>query len=678
MRNPALPGIILLLLTGAPNHSGAEVERWKIGGSGLSWAVNDTIGVFTDVTTTPGALQPEYFSLEENILSSRSSWSPFKSPTELDYVDGSLPRIWRAANGFYWYTAGVITPNWVDGDSLSYSPPVARGANSEWYTIDVGVPVPASIVGFFTPPRGVRADGTLLSDDLVPAFEISVARDFDPVLDLENNDNDYHRLETLVADVQQNFSNDVRVNFPAQYVRYIRYRRNQSIADTEFARDASNVQTGTIGEFVLRGEGVPQRVFYISKIIDLGRTVNFGRLFWHATPMRIIDGTPIPVEEANARVEVEVRSGRDGDPNVYHEFTDTGGELIVNREHFEKNLKQPDQNLNGQIQEGKPGLRASILYDEDNWTFWSFPLTESGQQAPLERGSHIQLRITLKSDSFFDLVRLDSLWLEVSPPLAQQVVGEVARLDNPDPERGRTEVALGEMTEFTYDIRAEFDANGQSGFDALRIRTGSNPQFKRLEMGQPLAAVDPAEVIEENDELIIRLPRRITRQNSEPVRVVFGAEIFVFSNTFAGEVFDSQGEDLPQIVEGGDVSEEVNTGSLRVFGLSAGAQTVIDDLQFSSKVVTPNGDGINDEVTIDYLLFRLPQNLPVALDIYGIDGRLITRLAKGLQGAGPQRVRWDGRDESGKLLAPGLYLMDLNIDSEFKSFRHLQPIGIAY
>lgn len=675
---PSLLLMIPLLLGGAADRSGAEVELWKIGGSGLSWAANDTIGVFVDVTTTPGALQPEYFSLEDNILSSRSSWSPFKSPTELDYIDGSIPRIWRAANGFYWYTAGVITPNWVDGDSLSYSPPVARGANSEWYTIDVGVPVPASIVGFFTPPRGVRADGSLLKDDLVPAFEISVARESDPVLDLEKNDNDYHRLETLVADVQQNFASDVRMHFPAQYVRYIRYKRNQSISDTEFARDASNVQTGTIGEFVLRGEGVPQRVFYISKIIDLGRTVNFGRLFWHATPMRIIDGVATPVEEAAAQVKVEIRSGRDDTPDIYHEFTDTGGELIVSREHFEKNLKQPDQNLNGQIQEGKPGLRASILYDEDNWTFWSFPLSEPGQQAPLERGRHIQLRVTLESESFFDLVRLDSLWLEVSPPLAQQVVGEVARLDNPEPERGRTEVSLGETTDFTYDIRSEFDTDGQSGFDALRIRTGSRPQFKRLEMGQPLVAVDPEEVIEENDQLIIHLPRRITRESSEPVRVVFGTEIFVFSNTFAGEVFDSQGEDLPQIVEGGDVSEEVNTGSLRVFGLSAGAQTVIDDLQFSSKVVTPNGDGINDEVTIDYLLFRLPQDLPVALDIYGIDGRLIAHLTKGLQGAGPQRVRWDGRDESGRLLVPGLYLMVLNIDSEFKSFRHLQPIGIAY
>jgi hypothetical protein len=572
----------------------------------------------------------------------------------------------------------VLTPSWVDGDSLTYSPPVARGANSEWYTIDVGVPVPADVVGFFAPPRGFRADGSLLRDDIVPAFEFSIARDFDPVLDLENNDSDYHRLETLVADVQQNFANDVQVDFPAQYVRYIRYKRNESILDTQFARGHNNQQSGTIGEFVLRGEGVPKRVFYISKIIDLGRTVNFGRLFWAVTPMRLVDGVATEVLNANAAVAIEVRAGRDEDPNVYHEFTDTGGELIVTRQRYEKELKQPDQSTNGQIQEGKPGLRASVLYDQDNWTFWSFPIATSGQPAPLERGNHIQVRVTLESDSFFDFVRLDSLWLETSPPLAQQVIGEVARVDQPEPARGLTEVRLGEMTDFTYDLRAEFDAAGQQGFDAIRIRTSSRPQFRRLEMGATLQAIDPAAVVEGEDELVVQLPERVTRSRNVPVRLVFGTEVFVFANTFTGEVFDTQSADLPQQVEEGDVRDEVKTSSLQVFGLSGDAQQTIQDLRFSSGVVTPNGDGINDQLQIDYQLFRLPQPLPVELVIYNLAGRQVARIAQGYQGAGPQQLSWDGRAADGSALPPGLYLLDLSIRSEFKDFRHLQAVGVAY
>ena len=195
--------------------------------------------------------------------------------------------------------------------------------------------------------------------------------------------------------------------------------------------------------------------------MDLGSTVNFGKIHWAATPMRYVDGVPEQLTDANASIRVEVRSGRDADPNVYHEFTDTGAERVVTRARYENELKQPDQATGGGIQEGKPGLRASVVYDADNWTFWSFPITQPGVQAPLERGSHIQARITLESASYFDFVRLDSLRVETSPPLALQVVGEIARSDEPDPERGLTEVSLGEMTDFTYDIHAQFNTVSQ-------------------------------------------------------------------------------------------------------------------------------------------------------------------------------------------------------------------------
>ena len=64
--------------------------------------------------------------------------------------------------------------------------------------------------------------------------------------------------------------------------------------------------------------------------------------------------------------------------------------------------------------------------------------------------------------------------------------------------------------------------------------------------------MEPAEIFEDAGELVVRLPRKITRQNSEPVRVVFGAEVFVFANTFTGEVFDTESENLPQQIEAGD------------------------------------------------------------------------------------------------------------------------------
>ena len=677
MRARGWLGCTLLCLV-VVGQTEAQISVWKIGGSGLAWSANDTSEVFIDFESVPGAIQPVIFSRDQNILSQLPYWSPFKFPYELDYEDGIIPRVWRAATGFYWYTAGVLTPAWVDGDSLSYSPPVGRGINSEWYTIDVGVPVPAVQVGFYPPPHGFRADGTLLEDDIFKAFEISVSEEFDAVLNQENNDNDYHQLGVLVANVPMNYDANVQIHFPKQYVRFIRLKRNPSIDDRNFASGQANVQQGTIGELELKGEGVPKRVFYTTKLLDLGREVNFGRLFWHVTPMRVVGEEPVEVEDARISVEVEVRSGRDEDPNVYHEFTDTGAERVVSRERYEYELKTPDQSNSGRIQEGKPGLRASVKYDTENWTYWSFPITASGKPAPLERGRYLQVRVTLKSQSFVDFARLDSLWIESSPPLARQVVGEVARMDQPQPIRGFTEVELGEMTDFVYDIRSNFDASTQQGFDALRIHTGSRPQFQRLEIGEPLVEVEPEEVIEEEDELVVILPQRITRSGNAPVRVVFATRIFVFANTFFGEVFDSKSENMPQRVEEGDASEELSTTSLRVLGASGEANAVIEDLHFSSEILTPNEDGINDHLEIKYTLFRLPAAIPVELKVYGLDGVLVNRVSLGEQGAGPQRVEWDGRDGKGKLLSPGLYLVDLSLQSELKTFRHVQPVGIAY
>jgi hypothetical protein len=289
------------------------------------------------------------------------------------------------------------------------------------------------------------------------------------------------------------------------------------------------------------------------------------------------------------------------------------------------------------------------------------------------------MRITLESEAFFDFIRLDSLWIETSPLLVQQVVGEVARFDQPDPERGFAEVALGEMTDFTYDLRAEFGAASQGGFDALRIHTGSRPQFKYLQMGDPLGVVEPEQVIEGANELVIHLPQRVTRANSQPLRVVFGAEVFVFANTFTGEVFDTRSERLPQQVEAGDASQAVSTDNLRVLGDSGehGGE-IIENLVFTTGAVTPNGDGINDLLTIDYALFRLPSPIPVELNIYALQGTRVGQIDLGLQSAGPQQVQWDGSDGLGQVLPPGLYLLEIALRAEFKTFRHIRPVAVVY
>ena len=126
----------------------------------------------------------------------------------------------------------------------------------------------------------------------------------------------------------------------------------------------------------------------------------------------------------------------------------------------------------------QPGIRASIGYDSENWSFWSSPITESGTWLDLRNGSHLQLQITLQSRAFGDWVELDSLWIETSPPLADQIVGEVARAADMQPGPGFVQVDLGARETFVYDLRASFASAAQGGFDRVRIHTALRPSSR--------------------------------------------------------------------------------------------------------------------------------------------------------------------------------------------------------
>ncbi len=69
----------------------------------------------------------------------------------------------------------------------------------------------------------------------------------------------------------------------------------------------------------------------------------------------------------------------------------------------------------------------------------------------------------------------------------------------------------------------------------------------------------------------------------------------------------------------------------------------------------------NPNTTISYELRRAG---PVRLDLYDLRGRRVRRLVDTAQSAGIQRVVWDGRDDQGRRLASGVYLLRLEAAQE--------------
>ncbi len=66
--------------------------------------------------------------------------------------------------------------------------------------------------------------------------------------------------------------------------------------------------------------------------------------------------------------------------------------------------------------------------------------------------------------------------------------------------------------------------------------------------------------------------------------------------------------------------------------------------------------------------FSLPQQNDVKLMIFDINGKLVRNLSENTYNAGIHNVRWDGRGNSGKVVASGIYIVRMN--SGNRQFSH--------
>ena len=102
------------------------------------------------------------------------------------------------------------------------------------------------------------------------------------------------------------------------------------------------------------------------------------------------------------------------------------------------------------------------------------------------------------------------------------------------------------------------------------------------------------------------------------------------------------------------------------------------NLRVTHPTFTPNGDGLNDTAQIDFDLLLVTDSVDAALEIYALSGQRVRRIVPSVQRAGPVRIEWDGRDEQGLLLPPGLYVYRLHIDGDASTQTRTGLLGLAY
>ncbi|NKB67574.1 MAG: hypothetical protein GKR89_10965 [Candidatus Latescibacteria bacterium] len=164
----------------------------------------------------------------------------------------------------------------------------------------------------------------------------------------------------------------------------------------------------------------------------------------------------------------------------------------------------------------------------------------------------------------------------------------------------------------------------------------------------------------------------------QDIRLSFRTPVFKLLTQFRSWIWrDGQGEVLQQPSEPGNAADQLPSDQINV--TVQDGERLLDLRNIGPNPFTPNGDGINDEVRFDFGLFLLTQSKEAEVSIYDLTGRLVRRLVQAPEGAGAQEVRWDGRDEHAEMVPPGLYIYQLQVDSDNEKGQTITgTIGLAY
>ena len=424
--------------------------------------------------------------------------------------------------------------------------------------------------------------------------------------------------------------------FSLQKIRYIKHYFPSSRHGGE--------RTGThgtyrlfalISEFQIYGEGFPAELQLTSPILDLGQAKALTSVEWDA---EIPPGT---------RIELRSR---------------TGGEVVENVHYFDKKGKEITERKWNKTPKTLRGPTKTTISVGSDWSVWSDPYVTSGAlfSSPSPR-RYVRLDLRLISDDPNAAPAINALHLNAENPIALQTRAEVFP----------SIVEPGVKKDFTYFVLPTFGGRSQ-GFDRLTMAASVPVDFTSLKLGDE--PVEDAATTAVADGFVVALDSTVRR--SELIELSFSSTIYQNQTRFDLFLGNSNlGQDVRQLVDQGDAKADVPSESVSV-------QLPVNDLllanvALSTPVLTPNGDGVGDELAIEFDALKLVTPRPVRVHIYDLAGRKVRVLDSGAGLARRYRFTWNGRDHAGALVRPGTYLAQIEIagDSQTETVQRVVPVA---
>jgi hypothetical protein len=519
--------------------------------------------------------------------------------------------------------------------------------------INLGAELPINRIRFY--PR------TGFEDNYLQWYEVGVADDSAPFVSVPGERRpgkrwyrDINKTLTATNDpgleiLERNTENldiDVDLRFPTRDLHWIAVRSVNAERDWEIA------------ELEVYGEGFVTRTSYTSPILDFGKPVAWSKIRW--------EGSNPPGTE----VILRTRTGNAPEPNLYWRTGTSGEAELVTRGEYWQVI---GAGLFSQVRQ---------VYDRKNWSAWSPPydfsagMRDTGQPADdwvdgtvLQSPSptrYLQFQVLFRGNREVapNIANLSLLFAE--QPAAHEVVGEI----------WPSEIDVFEPETFTYVIRPQLQA-GDKGFDRLEIFTHSRVLSVKSLVVDGVEVIDlfPPDIRE--DRVIFSFEMMQAPQDNEKrIEVVFEAKVLRFGTEFTGWVYDSSEPALKQQVKPGNATYRFGGDVLSVRTPMGG--DLIGGVTLSSRLFTPNGDGINDEVDIRYDVRNVEELTQVQVRVYDLAGALIHSIGEGGALSGSFELSWDGRDAQGQLVRPGLYMYQVDLLTDGGRKSEIGVVSVAY
>ncbi len=358
----------------------------------------------------------------------------------------------------------------------------------------------------------------------------------------------------------------------------------------------------------------------------------------------------------SASVILQTRTGPDDEPRHY--FIDVGPvRRQVTREVWEQIENIRDS----------AGLQGPVL-PNPTWSPWQSVVGGAVLSPGPNRFIQFRLKLLNPGTSINELV-----FEYATRPIADKLLAEI------DPRL----VEPGVETDFSLALEMR----------AVREPYRTDTGFRYMDIDTPAEIIDIDSVLVDDVPVIftheltdsgfhLNLWRRVYLDGSF-VRVHFRARVFADASRFAVRLTDrrfsagEQPEEVSQYAAEGDADPFTVGAELEVRLLNSEQTSIVGAPTPPTAAITPNGDGLNDVLTLPFSLFKLTREAPVFVEIFELSGTPVRRgLAQSLSG---RAVRvWDARRPSGDLVDPGVYLYRVRVDADAGQVERVGVVNVIY